>query len=99
MRWLALLLLASCDAPPAGDTYQSYAKGFFATWCTRCHSASSPDRNGAPGELNWDEEMTVRLALPWIRRDVSSGNMPWNPPAPPDEERARLVRWIDSGAP
>jgi hypothetical protein len=82
-----------------GDTYETYAKGFFATWCTRCHSERSPDRMGAPADFDWDEEATVRLWLPLIRLDVASLNMPWTPPKPACDERRRLLRWIDAGGP
>lgn len=86
-----------------GDTFQSYAGPFFITWCTRCHSSklTTPEaRTGAPQDFNWDVEATVRANLGRIRVQVGVENtMPLNDPKPPCEERRRLVRWIDAGAP
>lgn len=90
-------------ADPGGDTWAGFAQGFFARWCVRCHSdaLTSPEaRGGAPAMLNWNVEATVRGELARIRNDVGVTNyMPFNPPRPPCEERRRLVRWIDIGAP
>lgn len=92
--------------PIGGDTFQSFAKPFFATWCTRCHSQSlaptdaGDPRNGAPVGLDWDVEASVRLHLADIRHDVGvSHYMPFNDPKPTCAERFELIRWIDAGAP
>jgi hypothetical protein len=83
-----------------GDTYTTYAKGFFAMWCTRCHSTTATDRMGAPKEYNWDDETAVRAHLAEIRTAVGVQNfMPFTPPNPSCDERKRLVRWIDAAAP
>jgi len=94
--------LAEPGDPIDGDTYVTFAADFFATWCTRCHSTtlSGADRNGAPEGFNWDDEPTVRAHLAQIREAVGVANfMPFTPPDPSCDERARLVRWIDAGAP
>jgi uncharacterized membrane protein len=91
-----------------GDTYPTYARGFFAMWCLRCHSSTLTTpaaRNGAPEGLNWDVEASVRANLTRIRTQVGVLNtMPLldprvNDPLPSCDERRRLVRWIDAGAP
>lgn len=86
-----------------GDTWQTYARGFFAAYCTRCHSVENigrEERNRAPEGMNWDDEASVREHLPLIRNAVGVGNfMPPSDPKPECDERQRLVRWIDSGAP
>ena len=85
-----------------GDTYQTFARPFFTTWCVRCHSVTlaTPARSGAPEEFNWDVEASVRANLGRIRTQVGVLNsMPLTPPLPSCDERRRLTRWIDAGAP
>jgi hypothetical protein len=88
--------------PIDGDTYETFAMGFFEEWCTRCHSSAlaGDDRNGAPVGYDWDVEATVRDHLEEIRSAVGVTNfMPFEPPDPTCDERRRLVRWIDADAP
>lgn len=86
-----------------GDTWDNYAKDFFAFYCTRCHSVNNTtreERSNAPMGLNWDDEASVRANLDRIRNAVGVDNfMPPSEPKPDCDERLRLVRWIDSGAP
>ncbi|HEY8432919.1 MAG TPA: hypothetical protein VIL20_31320 [Sandaracinaceae bacterium] len=86
-----------------GDDWESFARGFFATYCTRCHSSTlttPAERGGAPEGLNWDDEAAVRANLQRIRNAVGVQNfMPPSDPLPSCEERRRLVRWIDADAP
>lgn len=89
-----------------GDTYQSFARPFFAAWCLHCHSSSlktPAQRNGAPEEYNWDVEPVVRANLDRIRQQVGVYNtMPLldgRDALPTCDERRRLIRWIDAGAP
>lgn len=104
----------------AGDDYASFASGFFATYCVRCHSTDRPQncfidgdptcRFGAPSGANWDDPASIRTHLEHVRLVVGVGEpitMPPDLPATPDpskpapscEDRFRLVRWIDAGAP
>jgi uncharacterized membrane protein len=88
--------------PIDGDTWTTYAQGFFAMWCTRCHSTTlvGGARNGAPVGYNWDDPASVRTHLSEIRNAVGVANfMPFNPPDPTCAERQRIVRWIDAAAP
>ncbi len=88
--------------PIGGDTYVTYAMGFFAQHCTRCHDSTriGTDRNGAPPGYNWDVEASVREHLADIRNAVGVFNfMPFTPPDPTCAERQRIVRWIDADAP
>lgn len=103
-----------------GDTYDSFASGFFEAYCTRCHdssrtsncfTASNPTcRSGAPSSANWDEPASIRRHIEHIREVLVVGDeltMPPDLPSTPDparpdpscEERYRIARWIDSGAP
>ncbi len=88
---------------PAGDTWDAFAQDFFATYCTRCHSTALADpdsRTYAPAGRNWDDAVAVRTYLADIRLVVGEENsMPPDGVAPSCDERLRLVRWIDLGAP
>jgi uncharacterized membrane protein len=93
---------ATPDGGAGGDTWGSYASGFFTMYCTRCHATtlSGAARNGAPDGYNWDDEATVSAHLAEIRDAVGVENfMPFNPPDPTCAERKRIVRWIDADAP
>jgi hypothetical protein len=92
----------------AGDTWEAYAKGFFALYCIECHSGGTRDFR-TPDDVRRD------LAL--IRCGVASTTQPGctatdprakqfpinnaarTNPKPSDAERDRIVAWLDSGAP
>jgi hypothetical protein len=83
------------------DGWASYAQGFFASYCTRCHSSTlvGDARNGAPDGYNWDDQASVRAHLDLIRSAVGVANfMPPSDPRPACDERRRIVAWIDAGA-
>jgi hypothetical protein len=89
-----------------GDNYQTFARPFFQQWCVRCHSVTltTPEaRTGAPEGFNWDVESSVRANLDRMRLQVGVYNtMPLimdGIPRPNCDERRRLIRWIDAGAP
>lgn len=86
-----------------GDTWTTFASGFFETWCTRCHSSElvgAVARNGAPEGFDWNDEASVREHLDAIRRVVGVTNeMPPRGARPECDDRERLVRWIDAAAP
>lgn len=87
---------------PGQDTWDAFAQTFFVTYCTRCHSTENvgDERNFAPEGLNWNDEASVRANLSRIRNAIGVGNfMPPSAPTPSCDERLRLVRWIDLGAP
>ena len=94
--------LTTPDGGAGGDTWASFAQGFFASYCTRCHSSTLTGvaRNGAPDGYDWDVESAVRARLDVIRSAVGVGNfMPPSAPTPTCVERQRIVRWIDAAAP
>ena len=94
--------LTTPDGGAGGDTWASFAQGFFASYCTRCHSSTLTGvaRNGAPPGYDWDDETAVRAHLDVIRSAVGVGNfMPPSAPTPTCAERQRIVRWIDAAAP
>ncbi len=93
---------ASPGDPIDGDNLDNFALPLLAQFCTRCHAStlSGDDRNGAPIGFDWDVEASIRAELPRIRNAVGVFNfMPVNPPLLSCEQRQRLVRWIDAGAP
>ena len=91
------------DAAAGDDTWAGFAQGFFRMWCERCHATARvtpEDRMGAPTGYDWNDEASVRRELARIRSAVGVENyMPLTPPNPSCDERRRLIRWIDIGAP
>jgi hypothetical protein len=84
-------------------TYESFARGFFASYCTRCHGSDKVGmtaRNGAPGDHNFDSLAGVQRWLPQIDMMAAAGpkaahmDMPLDPPNPSDEQRQRLGAWL-----
>jgi hypothetical protein len=98
-------------AGAAADTWDSYAKGFFATYCVGCHN---DDNTGDPSRdyetlANVVREKAkiacgvTRSMADWTMRGCSgaprAGLFPVGAgPKPADADRERLLRWIDSGA-
>ena len=94
-----------------GDTWDSYAKGFFATYCVSCHN---DDNTGVATRdyhllANVTKEKVgiacgVSTPATYARRGCAgfppARQFPvGNGPKPTDADRDRLVRWIDSGTP
>jgi len=92
--------VAAPGDPIDGDTWDTFARDFFASYCTRCHASTltTPvERMNAPMGLNWDDPDLVRTYLGNIRYDVGVDDyMPVDAPLPSCAERLRLVRWIDA---
>ena len=85
-----------------GDTWATYAQGFFASYCTRCHSSTLTGnaRNGAPDGYNWDQQASVKTHGAMIRMEVGANDeMPVSMPFPSCEERLRISKWLDAGQP
>jgi hypothetical protein len=87
-------------------TWTTFAEGFFANYCIRCHSDSSPDgRHGAPPGYNWDDLDSVREHARQIDRMAAAGPsatntfMPPNNPRPTDDLRLMLGEWLACGQP
>jgi hypothetical protein len=104
--------VAEASSVDGGDTWVSWAQGFFATYCVECHSASDSQGRDYTIQANVEREKAE------IRCGVASAQDPaWACPAfpppkqfpisnaagtnpkPSDAERARLVAWITAGAP
>ncbi|MCB9797247.1 MAG: hypothetical protein H6741_31550 [Alphaproteobacteria bacterium] len=102
-----LLLLIGCEAEPeAVDSadacaqagalgWESFAAGFFATYCSACHSSTSPDRRGAPEGIDFDDEAMVRAQTALIRSAVlERGSMPLGGGVYPDDLE-KLALYLD----
>lgn len=91
------------DAGPVADTWTSFANDFMQRYCVSCHSTSPKDFNLLADVRT--SSSTVRCGVTDVALDTcGAGPAPrqfpvGGGPFPTDEERARLVRWLDAGAP
>ncbi len=78
-------------------TWDGWADGFFATWCRSCHSATAPDRHGAPAGVDFDGGDEVMAQAARVRaRVLDDGSMPLGGGVPTAELEA-LDRWLRCG--
>lgn len=85
-----------CDAVPV-ITYDTFGKGFLASYCNGCHGGQVVDRQDAPAAAVFD---THEQVLQWTsqilaRRTPPEGVMPMPPNGgvtPDDDERLRI--WL-----
>lgn len=88
---------ADCGDVPA-VTWDGWAHGFFLNYCTSCHSASAPDRHGAPTGVDFDSESQVRDGLDAVRSTVfETHTMPVGGGIAEDD-LVLLGIWLDCGA-
>ncbi len=89
MKHLAIaLLLAACGSPsgatcpPNSDLSYSggsagtdgdFGEEFFSAYCTSCHSATAPNRYGAPTDQNFDTVSEILLHADDIDEEAASG--------------------------
>ena len=93
----------------AGDTWNSYAMGFFQTYCVHCHSPGGSDPS--TGDKDFRMYSSVVSHSTHIRCGVAATQdatwkcaetprqFPIASPFPSDPERDRLVAWITAGLP
>jgi hypothetical protein len=103
---------SSPDSAASPDTWESFAKGFFTSFCVSCHD---DDKKGVAAR-DYHQLANVMKEKAEIACGVSSSQAAWaqrgctgfpparqfpvgNGPKPTDAERARLVRWIEAGTP
>jgi hypothetical protein len=99
--------------PAVGDTWESYAKGFFESYCVSCHNddnkgVATRDQHNLDAVIAEKDAIACGVAksqADWMARGCTSG-MPASKqfpagsgPKPTDEERDRLLAWIDAGTP
>lgn len=108
MLTLSVFALLACTSEPAPDSaecsvedlrWANYGDIFFRDWCRSCHSANSPNRFGAPEEVNFDTLQEVRDDAAAIDASVmDSRSMPWGGGIT-DAEREKLSAYLACGAP
>ena len=78
-------------------TWDSFAHGFFTTYCLTCHSPTAPDRHGAPEGLDLHTEAAARAQAQAIRDSVLvAGTMPVGGGVL-EADLELLSVWIDCG--
>lgn len=115
LAWLLLWALPSCGheerspAKPSADacadstvTWETFADGFFRTWCSGCHAATQvgDERHDAPEGVDFDT-YTSAVALAPLIRLAATGEMAYMPPTGgvSATDRALLLEWLDCGTP
>lgn len=103
---MILLWLAACtgdtedtagpcaDAPVLG--WADVGEPLLLEYCASCHTATSPDRQGAPEAVTFDTyEQVVALRAPMLA--AIQGDPPAMPPllSVPENEHALLVSWLE----
>jgi hypothetical protein len=93
-----------------GDTWASFAQGFFSTYCVECHDAAKdPSRDYTKLTDVMADAALIRCgvaatqqsgcgATPAPKQFPISDATGTNP-KPTDAERARIVAWIEAGLP
>lgn len=89
--------LAPCDEQPV-ITYDTFGRGFLATYCNGCHGGAVVNRQGAPASVVLDtHEQALALADRILARTApEGGSEPTMPPAGgvTDDDRERLRVWL-----
>jgi hypothetical protein len=90
---------------PGRDTWDSFAMGFFATYCITCHSGGrSPEDFRTLAGVGPAAALIRCGVAPMMEPGCGKSPAPrqfpiGNGPHPSDSERARIVAWIDGGLP
>jgi hypothetical protein len=102
---------SSADGNAAGDTWTSYAQGFFTKYCVECHGAGNTNRDYTTITDVIRDKNIIRCGVA-AAQDPSWNCASFPPPKqfpitdqagtnpkPSDAERARIVAWITAGLP
>ncbi len=91
----------AADAQSA-DTWESFALGFFTSYCHECHGPGDSLRDYALLDTVRGEESKIQCGVATVILDgcsISPRMFPiGNGAMPTDAERTRLVQWIEAGA-
>jgi hypothetical protein len=98
------------DGVTGGDTWTSFGHDFFVKYCTECHDAADTTTGDFAVETNvMAKASIIRCGVATVKQsgcgtspaprqfpicDATCAN-----PKPTDEERTRIVAWIDAGMP
>jgi hypothetical protein len=89
--------LAPCDEQPV-ITYDTFGRGFFATYCDGCHGSAVVERQGAPMDVTFDTRDAALSQVDRIlaRTAPADDSEPTMPPVGgvTDADRERLVVWL-----
>lgn len=96
---------AGADAGTAGDTWESFAREWFATYCVECHGATGRRDYRTIDDVIRDAD-TIRCGVRPRGTDLEGcGASPVASqfpigmgPFPDDATRMRIVEWIDAGS-
>ncbi len=92
---------AAADA--GRDSWQSFAREWFATYCTDCHGSGSAERDYEDLAHVTRDQAKIRCGVAPELLDGCSGFPPpsqfpiGDGPKPDDPARRRLVSWIEAG--
>lgn len=107
MLWLLSALVACDGGSDTGNdctdlTWDNYGQGYVRSWCAGCHSSalSGDEREGATVGVDFDSHAGV---LDHVDRiiDRGTGDAPTMPPVggSSEDERERVLEWLECGAP
>jgi hypothetical protein len=68
-------------------------------YCTKCHSSSTRDRQGAPIEINYNTYSHAKRNAKAGVRAMGSGTMPPSGENVTELEMCQFQRWINEGYP
>ena len=93
---------AGYDAGPPPDSWGNYAGEFLTTYCVACHSGGARDYRTIADVQR--DVARIRCGVSAVALDGCGGSSP-SPsqfpigagPFPTDDQRARLVQWLDDG--
>ena len=101
--------MATTTEAAAADSWNSWGRSFFATYCVECHGAGNAKRDYTTyADVGRDQSMIACGVAPTALagcgaspapRQFPISNANGTNPKPTDDERARLVAWIQAGAP
>jgi hypothetical protein len=92
------------EAMAASDTWGNFAEGFVDTYCVGCHPGIFSQRDYNAYDNIVADADAIRCGVAPTMLDGCSGTpapsqFPAGAPYPTDEERLRLVAWIEAGMP
>ena len=91
----ALLDTGTAAEEACDSGWNSWAGGFFTTYCTSCHHPNSANRHGAPEGMNFHTKLDAVGHLDRVRvRVLSMKDMPLGGGVP-EPELVRLAAWAD----
>jgi len=79
-------------------SYDGQVSTLFDKYCTRCHSSTASNRNGAPADVNFDTFTDASTSAERANGRIQAGTMPPNGGAVSTADRCAFQAWIDQGS-